>query len=520
MKLLICLMLCCLAWNVHATEESHWVGTIQTKERSAPIRIDLQQKDSALTGTVFAPSEQLILARISDAKQDAETISFTVNGAQFRASISGKTMTGSLRAGDSELPVTLVLLAPVTNSRYFGIYSISKNKNIYIRTWDELGPDQLTYFDDDGNAGALYAISEDSFIAGPSLILALPKTADLTFQFDKTGNAVALKWKEASGQQKIASKVTDIHEESIRFQNGDIHLAGSLVMPAGEGPHRAVVLVHGSGPVTRDFFGPIGYVLASHGIAVLSYDKRGIGESGGDWLEATFDDLANDALAGIQYLKSRKEIQPAQIGLLGISQGGWIIPLAASKSSDVAYAVLVSAPAVSPAKQDESRVREEMILTGASQEEIHKKMAGYKEQIDGLMSEEGLKWVEDEIRKAKEAHNDQLLSSGEPDNPRFLLWLRSILNYDPLPALAKVKCPVLAIYGELDRGVPVRENKEILENTIQQSGNNNVRVVIFPAADHALLECKTGSASEFPYLKRFVPGFFDTAIQWILQRKL
>jgi len=502
-----------------AQNETHWVGTVQSRDHPAPIRFDFQESDSAFSGTVSAPSEELMLTPISNGQRNGERISFTARSGpdeyQFSGDISGNTLTGLMKSKEAGLPFSMVRLASVNNEKYFGVFKLGGKKNIYIRTWDELGPDQLTYFDDSGNVGALYAVSKESFFAGPSLMVPLPKQAEITFRFHSNNEVSGLTWKDASGAEKPAEKSAAIHEEAVAFQNGSIPLAGTLVLPQGEGSHPAVVLVHGSGPVTRDFFGPFAYVLASKGIAVLSYDKRGIGESGGDWLEADFEALAEDALAGIQYLKSRKEIRTANIGLLGISQGGWIIPLAASKSGDVAFAVLISTPAVSPVEQDEARVREEMQLSGSSEEEIQKKTASYKEQIDGLMSDEGLQWVQSEIQKAKDAGNTSLLASSGPDNPRFLLWLRSILRYDPLPALKKVKCPVLAVYGELDRGVPVKENKNILENTLKDGGNQHVQVVILPSADHALLECKTGSATEFPYLKRFVPGLFETVVQWI-----
>lgn len=505
--------------NAEEILTTDWVGTLQTGDNGAPLHLHLEQSGDALTGTAFAPSEKIMDAPISGVGRESNHLSVSVKTGTaeytFDGTISNDSMDGTMTAGERKVPFRMIRLASVDHSKYFGAYRFEDKHCVYIRNWDELGDDQLTYFDDDGSAGPLYPHSVVSFSTGPALMLPLPEQAKITFLFNRKNKVTGLKWQDTSGKARTAQRITDLLEEEIRFGQKEAPLAGSLVLPAGHGPYPAVVMVHGSGPVTRNFFGPIAYWFANHGVAVLSYDKRGIGSSGGDWLEADFNTLASDALSGVALLKNRKDIDASRIGLFGISQGGWVVPLAASRSSDVKFAILLSAPSVSPAEQDKTRNMQEMRLAGSTEEEINKAMAGYQQQIDGLMSEEGLQWVQGEIKKAKDAGNTKLLASGGPDNPRFLLWLRGVLRYDPLPALGKVKCPVLAVYGELDRGVPVSDNKDTLESVLKKGGNQDVTVVILPAADHALFECKTGSASEFPYLHRFVPGFFDTMLTWM-----
>jgi len=137
----------------------------------------------------------------------------------------------------------------------------------------------------------------------------------------------------------------------VTFQNGDVILAGNLWIPAGEGPFPAIVLVHGAGKITTQDYKYISFSLVHHGFAVLSYDKRGVGKSGGKYSmvdvensEAVLEDLANDALAGVEFLKGNNLIDLDRIGFFGISQAGWIAPLAASKSSDIAFIALYSGP--------------------------------------------------------------------------------------------------------------------------------------------------------------------------------
>src|SRR6267154_2951537 len=121
-------------------------------------------------------------------------------------------------------------------------------------------------------------------------------------------------------------------EKAVHFASGDITLAGTLVLPERSQPHPAVVLFHGSGPQKRDLF--TARWFAAEGIAALAYDKRGVGESGGDFRKVPFMELCDDGLGAIKYLKSRKEIDAKRIGVWGLSQGGWLGPLAASRSAD------------------------------------------------------------------------------------------------------------------------------------------------------------------------------------------
>jgi pimeloyl-ACP methyl ester carboxylesterase len=124
------------------------------------------------------------------------------------------------------------------------------------------------------------------------------------------------------------------------------------------------VLVHGSGAENREYMLPWARFVIRHGIAVLGYDKRGVGESTGDWNAATYEDLAGDAVAAVEYLKTRRDIDSAHIGLLGISQAGWIMPLAAVRSKDVAFLISISGAGVTPAETTIDQARNEMTMTG------------------------------------------------------------------------------------------------------------------------------------------------------------
>src|SRR5579863_6992940 len=134
----------------------------------------------------------------------------------------------------------------------------------------------------------------------------------------------------------------ETREESVRFASGNLMLAGTLILPAGPPRYPAVFLFHGSGRQARDR--STARWFAEQGFAALTYDKRGVGESTGDFRAGPFMDLCDDGLAALEYLKSRKEIDARHIGVWGLSQGGWLGPLAASRSSDISFVIAVSGP--------------------------------------------------------------------------------------------------------------------------------------------------------------------------------
>jgi pimeloyl-ACP methyl ester carboxylesterase len=496
-----------------------WVGILKLTEKPSPMRLHVIEDGS---GFLNLPLEEIVnqpLTQLAATTREIhfefkkETVSF-----QFDGNIQQDSIKGKVTLPDRQGTFDLVRIAPVDIEKYFGTYKSSTGNYLYIRTWDELGDHQLTYFDDAGHVGPLFAKSETEFFSGPSILIPVPVAAKIIFELDASHTVKGIQWSETGKEPVEFQRVTEVREEGVTFQNGEVRLSGSLTLPTGDGKFPALVLIHGSGPVTRDFFGPIAYMFARHKIAVLSYDKRGIGKSQGNWMDAGFEDYAADALAGLHYLSQRKEIDSSAIGLWGISQGGWIAPLAASKDSDVAFVMALSAPAVTPAEQEMQRMSEEMKLQGTPEEQIAGAAKQFHEQIEGLRTEEAKKEFESAVAKLRAEGKTELLNQRGLDNPRYLLFYRRILDYDPLPALQNLKCPVLAIYGEVDRTVPVAGNKSILESALEKAGNKNHLILVLPKGDHALMLSKSGSYTEFPYLNQFVPGLFQTMVDWIVTR--
>src|SRR6185503_15914926 len=175
------------------------------------------------------------------------------------------------------------------------------------------------------------------------------------------------------GQPDQTGARTELYkQERLTIRHGNISLAATLVLPGTKGRHRAVVFVPGSQALSRDESAPFREfdALISNGIGILIYDKRGTGESNGNWQEESFDGLADDALAGVALLKKRPDINPQQIGVWGFSQGASIAPLAASRSRSIAFVIMTSGGGISMPEAEMNEQLARMRAQKMSEEEM------------------------------------------------------------------------------------------------------------------------------------------------------
>jgi len=328
-------------------------------------------------------------------------------------------------------------------------------------------------------------------------------------------------------------------EKEVVYENktAGVKLAGSLTLPKSEGPFPAVLLITGSGPQDRNesVFGHRPFLvladyLTRQGIAVLRVDDRGIGKSTGSFAGSTTEDFAGDALAGVEYLKSLKEINPKQIGLLGHSEGGIIAPMVATKTKDVSFIVLMAGTGLTG--EQILYLQSALILkaSGAGDEVIAKDRE-LKEQMFGVLKEEKDTVAAD--RKLRKIATDALANMSEKEkqamgySPEMLdmsikqllsPWLRFFLTYDPKPALMKVKCPVLAINGEKDLQVPPKENLSAIEEALKAGGNKDYTVKELPGLNHLFQTTTTGSPMEYSKIEETMsPAALTIIGDWIVE---
>jgi pimeloyl-ACP methyl ester carboxylesterase len=311
-------------------------------------------------------------------------------------------------------------------------------------------------------------------------------------------------------------------EEEVTFRHGDVTLSGTLLVPLGRKRSGAVVITHGSGPATRASYRSWGMEFVRQGIAALVYDKRGNGKSTGDWRSASMEDLARDALAGVELLKRRADIDESLIAVAGHSQGSWIAPLTATLSKDVSFVIASAASGVGPDRQSIYHRANVMREMGFSEADV-KTASDLREKLyaSGRLLFENDPRAKEERRKVSaelEKYRDEpwfekgaeLPPNLDNDNPpRGALEL---LFFEPSPMWEKVKVPVLLIWGDRDTVVPVSEGKKIIENALEKSGNKRVEVKIVPNVDHAGIVVKQTNEWDFP---RVDLSYWEATAAWL-----
>jgi hypothetical protein len=325
--------------------------------------------------------------------------------------------------------------------------------------------------------------------------------------------------------------------EEVSYENTiqKIKLSGTLTLPDSRGQFPAVILITGSGPENRDEailghkpFLVIADYLTRRGIAVLRVDDRGIGGSTGSTMNSTTADFSTDVLAGINFLKKRSDINSHKIGLIGHSEGGIIAPLVASQSKDVAFIVMLAGTGL-PGEEIlrmQTRLIEEADST--PKEKISQDVRHIEKICSIIKSGKDSIAIADQLRSylkstIAEWGADFLKSGMDPEkaidnqiNQFDLPWFRYFITYDPIPALEKVKCPVLAIDGTLDLQVPPKEDLEKIEEALRKGGNNHATIKLMPGLNHLFQDAKTGSPNEYAKIEEtFSPTALKVMGDWI-----
>lgn len=328
----------------------------------------------------------------------------------------------------------------------------------------------------------------------------------------------------------------------VTFPNREagIELAGTLTLPEGAGPFPAVVLVSGSGPQDRNEtllghkpFLVLADHLARNGVAALRFDDRGVGESTGDFAAATSEDFATDALAAVAYLREQPEVGRGRVGIAGHSEGGLIAPMAANRSDDVAFIIMLAGPGVPGI---DILVAQGVLINrvGGASEHIIELNTRIQTGLADIVAAEPdpdvadpLMWsfmrelidmLPDDVREAAGA----ALSDATIDQTVKQLnspWFRFFLHYDPRPVLEHVEVPVLALFGGKDLQVPAELNVPEIEDAFARAGNDDATVRTLPGLNHLFQEADTGSPAEYAQIEQTLsPALLDAVSTWILER--
>lgn len=326
--------------------------------------------------------------------------------------------------------------------------------------------------------------------------------------------------------------------EEVFFRNktANITLAGTLTLPQKEGSFPAVIMITGSGPQNRDeeVFGHKPFlVIADHltrnGIAVLRFDDRGVAESEGDFASATSYDFATDVEASLSFLRNRPEINPAQIGLMGHSEGGIIAPIVASQNPEkVGFIILLAGTGI---RGDELLLQQQLLVyraMGMEEEKIQNTIETNQVIFDLIQQETDPEILNPQIRSLmEEALNDEETEiPGGMSKEQFMQqqytqltspWMLTFLRLDPAPYLEKVQCPVLAVNGSNDLQVPP-SNLKAIEEALNRGGNHQVTLVEYQGLNHLFQECETGSPANYAAIEQtFAPQVLEKLSSWIME---
>lgn len=298
-------------------------------------------------------------------------------------------------------------------------------------------------------------------------------------------------------------------QEEVRFQNGEVALAGTLYVPSGTGPYPAVIFIHGSGDDSREPYRYYADILARRGIAALIYDKRGVGASTGSWRASPFSVLADDALVGVNFLKGHRAIDAKRIGAWGGSEGAIIAPWVASRSADVAFVVMQAATGVTFAQQNLYQNERQLRAVTNSAADVAQGLNIVN--LQQHYARTGIGWQA--YADARQAVQEKAWASAlgsllSPDN-WWWNWYRTKMDYDPIPMLEKVRVPVLAVWGENDVLVPVTESRAAIEGAFTRSGNRNVTCRVYADADHSI------QTESWLHGRRPEPSYMDLLSEWI-----
>jgi len=553
-----------LAAQAPAPLAGNYTGTLQAGEAQLHLVLHLTKTVAGEYRASLDSLDQGVFAiEASSIKIAAATLSLDVTsvGAHFEGKISTdhQTIDGLWSQGDASLPLLFHRESPnaATRKPAEAVFPVEGLWQSALETHGLRLRLQLhVAHDTDGQlVGALDSL--DQQVDGLPAIRMEFKEAAFRFEipavavvFQGTLNPAKNKligtWSQTGAEEKIEfvrsdqplelrrpqtpTKPYPYREEDVSFSNSaaGVTLAGTLTLPKGTGPFPAALLIAGSGPNDRDealaSHRPF-LVLADHltrnGIAVLRYDKRGIGKSTGSTDKATTVDLAADAQAGIAYLKTRKEIDPAKIALIGHSEGAMIAPLIASRTKDVAWVVLLAAPATfgeetllnqsaligKAADLTDEQLEASLNFDQAAYDLVRteKDPAALREKLNALVRETGLG-----AAMPPTVMETQMRMMESP-------WFRFFLDYDPLPNLKTLQVPVLALYGQKDLQVPAKANLPVLKQALQDAGNKDVDVRELPDLNHLFQHAYSGTPIEYAAIEEtFSPDAMQIISDWVL----
>jgi pimeloyl-ACP methyl ester carboxylesterase len=548
-----------------STLEGHWTGSLQAGEAVLHLVLHVSKtEDGSFKATIDSLDQGVYGIEVTSLTLKDSTLHFNVSsvGASYegRVATDHGSIEGAWTQGSVSLPLVFHRQAAGAGAKKPS-GAIASVEGVWQGALEGNGMRlrlQLHVTHDDQKELVAALDSPDQGVSGLPAIHVSQKDAGIHFEIpvvsgvydgtlDAAKSAITGSWTQNNVEQKLDFRRSDqllelirpqnpvkpypYKEEEIAFPNGNskISLAGTLTLPRGPGPFPAAVLLSGTGPHDRDesIAGHRPFlVLADHltrkGIAVLRFDKRGIGKSTGDYATATGEDFAGDAESALAYLKNRKEIDPKKTGLIGHSEGGMIAPMVAAHSGDVAWIVLLAGPGLKG--EDTLLLQSELILktAGVNDDQIAKTRE-FNKQTYALVRQEKVPATLQ--AKLSDLVQSSGMSASLPpaalqSQVRLMVspWFRFFLDYDPVPTLQKTMCPLLALNGGKDLQVSPKENLAKIQKALQDGGNKDFQTTELPGLNHLFQHSPTGSPTEYGGIQEtMAPEALNAVSDWVVK---
>lgn len=458
---------------------------------------------------------------------DGRTIEFTLPAAMgstpCRARIVGDELTPAQKSG---CQLTLVKVAGsgdtaptaapvITPAVAPGLYRLADGRHVSVG-WSVDFPHPVALDFSSGRWVFLFNRGAGRATAGPGMQVPLPVRLTLTARRIDGGDGLV--WHEAGAKPVTGRRVT-VEERPFVWTNagpnGTVDLAGTLMLPPGKGPHPTVVLAPMSTDAPRDAYRQQAEYFLVQGMAALIYDKRGVGASKGDTKKTGMTDLADDAVAAVAKLKTVPELDARRIGVWGHSQGGWVAPIAAARSADIAFVVAQSGPSITAAEQEIYRVETSARNEGLSEAEIAEAGDYERRLMLWVKTGEGRDWIHEAARTKRNARWAHLVEFNDalPDLPSERS--RNFWYYDPLPDYAKVKVPMLAVFGDRDGFVPTEKSARLLDEALRKAGNADYQITMLHNAAHGLWAGERDGGAGAARTAGFHADYFPTLTRWL-----
>ncbi len=587
-RLIVLLVVMCASSSVPAQEGAAsgapagtWRGAIELPNGALDIAVTLEQVEGEWSGTIDIPAQGLRGFELSAVTIEPPRVHFEMQGIpgapafEGTLSESGQSIAGTFTQGQASLPFSLErttddeveeeLVVPATPvpgeglaGDWMGALDVGPMDLRLALQVSAAGDDKWSATLDSVDQGTQMNVDSITLKAGVVELSIHSIGASYKGTMNEDGSAIDGTWSQGgrdlpltlnrlaepfalkrtqTPQPPFPYEATDV---TFRNEKAKIDLAGTLVIPDGDGPFPAVVFVTGSGPQDRDEalmghkpFLVVADHLARRGIASLRYDDRGFGASGGNHLQSTVGDFATDVESALAFLAEQPAIDHDATGIFGHSEGGLSAVIVASRNEDVDFLVL-AAPPGEPLdallmRQTEAMLRQQGIVDDPLLERV---LAMQAEDIE-MITDASL--TEDELRhKLKDVGENRLaeLSAAEAEqigynsaaieagiaqttNP----WFRSLLRENPAPYIEKVKVPVLALFGERDIQVDASVNAPIVEAALAAAETEDYEVHVLEELNHLFQHAETGAISEYRMIEEtFAPEALELISDWITSR--